>query len=43
MRLDWVLGLHGLDYTFKFFLVSYVEERPWWPIQAPTNEEEITR
>ena len=21
------------------FLVSYVEEKPWWPIQSPTKEE----
>ena len=20
---------------FVFFLVGYVEERPWWPIQSP--------
>ena len=20
-----------------FFLVSYVEERPWWPIQSPNK------
>ena len=22
--------------TLLFFLVCYVEERPWWPIQSPT-------
>ena len=21
----------------KFFLVSYVEERPWWPIKCPNK------
>ena len=21
-----------------FFLVGYVEERPWWPIQSPNKE-----
>ena len=24
---------------FQYFLLSYVEERPWWPIQSPTEEE----
>ena len=24
-------------------LVSYVKERPWWPIQSPTKEEESER
>ena len=24
----------------QFFLVDYVEERPWWPIQSPKGEEE---
>ena len=24
---------------FFFFLVGYVEERPWWPIQSPTTKE----
>ena len=22
---------------FFFFLVGYVEERPWWPIQSPNK------
>ena len=23
--------------TFFFFLLSYVEERPWWPTQSPNK------
>ena len=23
--------------VFFFFLVGYVEERPWWPIQSPNK------
>ena len=43
---------HGLRWYFsptmcsssipdlKFILVSYVGERPWWPIQSPNNGRE---
>ena len=26
--------------TDNDFLVSYIGKRPWWPIKAPTMEEE---
>ena len=33
--------LRPMVYTISerecFFLVSYVEERPWWPIQSPNK------
>ena len=25
------------EITEPFFLVGYVEERPWWPIQSPNK------
>ena len=25
------------DFFFLFFLVGYVEERLWWPIQSPNT------
>ena len=28
---------------FFFFLVGYVEERPWWPIQSPNTGGEERR
>ena len=45
MALDWTLSRRqGVDsgappQTWEqfFFLVGYVEERPWWPIQSPNK------
>ena len=30
-------GVALFQLFFLFFLVGYVEERPWWPIQSPNN------
>ena len=27
------------SFSFSFFLVGYVEERLWWPIQSPNTGE----
>ena len=29
------MAIYG--WLFMFFLVSYVEERPWWPMQSPNK------
>ena len=36
-------SLNKIDRPYIFLLVGYVEERLWWPIQAPTNEERRKR
>ena len=43
-----VLLSMGLNFTVKIcsqriFLVSYVEERPWWPMQSSRKEERSKR
>ena len=30
-----IVALYQFLFFFSFFLVGYVEERPWWPIQSP--------
>ena len=32
-----VLSTYVTAYFISFFLVSYVGERPWWPMQSPNK------